>query len=100
MPAQSDQFVSLSLFWFTLTLVNAGLAQAKDRSGLMWWLGSIFLGPIATLLIVVLPRGGPATAQPLTTLQLVALAAAVTLLLLLAIGLLAWGGPPLSPVPP
>ncbi len=40
--------------WFTLSLINAGLAQSKGRSGLAWWLVSIFLGPIATLLIVVL----------------------------------------------
>jgi purine-cytosine permease-like protein len=42
--------------WFTLSLINAGLAQAKGRSGLLWWLLSLFIGPIATLLIVVLPR--------------------------------------------
>jgi hypothetical protein len=40
--------------WGTLSLVNAGLAQSKGRSGLTWWLISIFLGPIATFLIVVL----------------------------------------------
>ncbi len=40
--------------WFTLTLINAGLAQGKGRSGLLWWLLSLFLGPIATLLIVIL----------------------------------------------
>lgn len=40
--------------WFTLSLINAGLAQAKGRSGLAWWLVSLFLGPLATLLIVVL----------------------------------------------
>jgi hypothetical protein len=40
--------------WFTLTLINAGLAQAKGRSGLGWWLGSLFLGPICTFLIVFL----------------------------------------------
>ncbi len=43
--------------WGTLTLLNAGLAQAKGRSGLLWWLASVLLGPIATFLIVVLPRG-------------------------------------------
>jgi len=47
--------------WFTLSLINAGLAQGKGRSGLGWWLGSLFLGPICTLLIVVLepvkPKG-------------------------------------------
>ncbi len=40
--------------WFTLSLINSGLAQAKGRSGLAWWLVSLLLGPIATLLIVVL----------------------------------------------
>jgi hypothetical protein len=40
--------------WFTLSFINAGLAQAKGRSGLNWWLLSLFLGPIATFLIVVL----------------------------------------------
>jgi hypothetical protein len=42
--------------WGTLSLINAGLAQSKGRSGLLWWLFSLFIGPIATLLIVVLPK--------------------------------------------
>jgi hypothetical protein len=42
--------------WGTLSLINAGLAQAKNRSGFLWWLASIFFGPLATLLIVVLPK--------------------------------------------
>ena len=37
-----------------LALVNAGLAQTKQRSGLAWFALSLFLGPIATLFIVVL----------------------------------------------
>jgi len=41
----------------TLALVNAGLAQGKNRSGLAWFFISLLLGPIATFLIVVLPRG-------------------------------------------
>jgi len=40
--------------WGTLALVNAGLAQAKHRSGLVWFLLSVLLGPIATLCIVVM----------------------------------------------
>ena len=40
--------------WFTLSLINAGLAQSKNRSGLGWWLSSLFFGPICTLLIVLL----------------------------------------------
>lgn len=39
--------------WGTLSLINAGLAQSKNRSGLIWWVLSLFLGPIATFLIVV-----------------------------------------------
>ena len=39
--------------WFTLALINAGLAQAKNRSGGLWFLASLLLGPVATLLIVV-----------------------------------------------
>ena len=42
--------------WGTLSLVNAGLAQGKGRSGLGWWVASLFIGPLATLLIVVLPK--------------------------------------------
>ena len=37
----------------TLALINAGLAQSKNRSGLNWFLLSLFLGPVATLVIVV-----------------------------------------------
>lgn len=43
--------------WGTLSLINAGLAQGKHRSGLIWFLVSLLLGPIATLLIVALPPG-------------------------------------------
>ena len=45
--------------WGTLTLINAGLAQSKGRSGFMWWILSLFLGPVATFLIVVLPPVPP-----------------------------------------
>lgn len=39
--------------WGTLALINAGLAETKNRSRLAWFLISLLLGPIATLLIVV-----------------------------------------------
>ena len=48
--------IGYAIGWGTLTLINAGLAQSKGRSGLAWFLLSLLLGPIATLLIVVLPR--------------------------------------------
>lgn len=40
--------------WGTLTLINAGIAQGKNRSGLNWFLLSLFLGPIATFALVAL----------------------------------------------
>jgi hypothetical protein len=46
--------------WGTLSLINAGLAQTKDRSGLLWFAISLLLGPIATFLIVVLEPANPA----------------------------------------
>lgn len=39
--------------WGTLMLINAGIAQGKNRSGLNWFLLSLLLGPIATLGLVL-----------------------------------------------
>lgn len=39
--------------WGTLSLINAGLAQAKGRGGMNCFLISLLLGPIATFLIVL-----------------------------------------------
>lgn len=38
--------------WGTLALINAGIAQGKNRSGINWFLLSIFFGPVATLVLV------------------------------------------------
>jgi|GEM_PF-171818 len=38
--------------WGTLALINAGLAQSKNRSGFGWFIGSLVLGPVATFLLV------------------------------------------------
>lgn len=46
--------------WGTLALINAGLAQAKNRSGFGWFLASLLLGPLATLVIVLLDKAEPA----------------------------------------
>lgn len=51
-PQQTSYYVG----WGTLALINAGLAQSKNRSGLGWFLLSLFLGPVATFLIVILDR--------------------------------------------
>jgi ABC-type siderophore export system fused ATPase/permease subunit len=42
----------------TLALINAGLAEQKGRSRLIWFLLSLITGPLATLLIVVLDPVG------------------------------------------
>ena len=39
--------------WGTLTLINAGIAQGKNRSGFNWFLLTIFLGPLATFFLVI-----------------------------------------------
>ncbi|CEA09400.1 hypothetical protein BN1051_02770 [Arthrobacter saudimassiliensis] len=48
-----DEYVTTGTFWFTVALINAGLAEQKNRSRWIWFLVSLLLGPIATLLIVV-----------------------------------------------
>ncbi len=53
MPVEITQHApNYAVGWFTLALINAGLAQSKDRSGLLWFLGSLVLGPVATFLLV------------------------------------------------
>nr|WP_297526265.1 hypothetical protein [uncultured Roseateles sp.] len=47
------QHVEYSVGWITLALINAGLAQSKNRRGWVWFLLSLFVGPIATFLIVI-----------------------------------------------
>ncbi len=42
--------------WITLAFINAGLAQGKNRSGLLWFIISFFIGPIATAILVILIR--------------------------------------------
>ncbi len=42
--------------WWTLALINAGIAQGKNRSGLNWFLLSILLGPIATFILVIMDK--------------------------------------------
>lgn len=55
MHPQTEFFVG----WGTLSLINAGLAQGKRRSGLNWFLISLLLGPIATFLLVTFFSGPP-----------------------------------------
>jgi hypothetical protein len=50
---QAGEYSRYVVGWGTLSLINAGLAQAKFRSGLLWWLLSLLLGPVATFILVV-----------------------------------------------
>lgn len=42
--------------WGTLALINAGLAQGKNRTALNWFLLSLVLGPIATLILLFVEK--------------------------------------------
>jgi len=39
--------------WGTLALINAAIAQVSGRPPLLWLLLSLFLGPIATILLLI-----------------------------------------------
>ncbi len=53
---------SYGVGWGTLALINAGLAQSKGRSRLMWFLASLLLGPVATFVIVIIDDPAPPAA--------------------------------------
>jgi len=55
MENASEYFVG----WGTLALLNAGLAQSKNHSGLAWFLLSLLLGPVATFILVAFCRKLP-----------------------------------------
>lgn len=42
--------------WGTLMLINAVLAQGKNRSGLAWFFISLILGPFATLILALVSK--------------------------------------------
>jgi hypothetical protein len=88
-----DQYVSFSAAWFTLSLINAGLAQGKGRRGLQWWLGSLFIGPFATLLIVAWPAVPPGEPAPevMGRTQATIVGALAILAIILIVGLIASG---------
>jgi hypothetical protein len=94
------EYVPYSAFWFTLSVINAGLAQSKGRSGLRWGLLSLFIGPLATLFIVAWPAIQPGVPEPwegplsqtqATVVGLLAVVAVVVILGLLAYALGAFG---------
>ncbi|PIJ11121.1 hypothetical protein BMH32_07855 [Leucobacter sp. OLJS4] len=55
--------------WFALALVNAGLAEQKNRSRLNWFLLSLLLGPFATAYIVMTAKPEASTAAGPTVIE-------------------------------
>lgn len=51
-----SQVPEFAVGWGTLALINAGLAQTKNRSGLVWFFVSLLLGPVATFILVVVDK--------------------------------------------
>ncbi|HET7663587.1 MAG TPA: antitermination protein NusB [Rhodanobacteraceae bacterium] len=50
------QLLPVIIGWVTLALVNAGLAQGKNRRGLVWFVLSLVFGPLATLALVIMAK--------------------------------------------
>ncbi len=86
MPGQSGYAVG----WGALALINAGLAQGKGRSGLLWFVISLLLGPLATLFIVLLPKPG-VEARPLRRSEWAVVGVVLILLVISVVGLMAVG---------
>jgi hypothetical protein len=45
--------------WGALALLNANIAQLKGRSGLWWFFGSLFGGPLVTFLLTFVEPKAP-----------------------------------------
>ncbi|QNH63969.1 hypothetical protein [Hymenobacter sediminicola] len=56
-----------SVGWGSLALINAAIAQSKQRSGVNWFVIPLFIGPIATLLLVSVYRLPPTNNPGSTT---------------------------------
>ncbi len=50
------QYGGFVVGWFTLCLINAVLAQGKNRRGLNWFLLSLFMGPFATFFLALFSK--------------------------------------------
>lgn len=69
-----SDYVPLGVFWLSLAIVTAGLAEQKHRSRWYWFLWGLLLGPLATALVVVWPSRVAAEANALPDPQLADLA--------------------------
>ncbi len=57
--------------WIALAVANAQLAARKNRSRLNWFIVSLFIGPLATILVRVWPRVPESGSTEWTSGQLV-----------------------------
>jgi hypothetical protein len=81
--------------WLALALVNAGLAEQKNRSRWTWFVVSLLLGPIATFFIVTwerAPERPVATPQEGPTRGLLAVGVGLAILAVASAVLAAVGG--------
>ncbi|HET6681347.1 MAG TPA: hypothetical protein VFG84_09100 [Gemmatimonadaceae bacterium] len=47
---------SYAVGWGALALINANIAQLKGRTGINWFVVSLFLGPLATFILAMIER--------------------------------------------
>ena len=52
MSTSVDDIGKYGVGWVGLALINAGLAQGKNRAGFNWFLLSLLMGPLATFALV------------------------------------------------
>lgn len=50
---------TVSAMWLTVALLAAGYARTRNRSAWVWFVLTVFLGPIAAFLLVVWPPADP-----------------------------------------
>ena len=54
-------FLYLGFLWLGSALFCAGLADAKNRSGLLWFVAGFLFGIVALIAIAGMPAGGTRT---------------------------------------
>lgn len=54
---------TVSAMWLSVALLAGGFARTRNRSALVWFVLTVFLGPIAVFLLVVWPPADPAQAS-------------------------------------
>lgn len=50
---------TVSAMWLTVAILAGGFARTRNRSALVWFVLTVFLGPIAAFLLVVWPPADP-----------------------------------------